>query len=127
MASEVRSLLYLYNKGYIGELHFFNRLVDLAAFIDVERVMARVPPECRARFRDWIVHLPPLAQLINLKSGPLSEREKETIKAIREWFDRHPEWGESEVSPASLPGEPGDVGPVDSVENLGLPNPVNRA
>jgi hypothetical protein len=87
----------LREKCGLSEVQSFNLLVDLAAAYGVDCVMADLPPEYLTRFHEWIDNLPPLDTLINLKTGPLSDREKSTIQAIRDWLDRHPD---GHISPA---------------------------
>jgi len=88
---EIRNLLSLSKRMLIPDVHLFNRFVDVALGDTVEGVMTSIPPEFLPRFRDWIDGVvPSLDKLIHLKSGPLSEREKATIRAMRAWLDRHP-------------------------------------
>jgi hypothetical protein len=87
----VKRDLYLHREKGLSELQLFNQLVDIAASDTIEGVMTSIPPNYLARFRQWIDRiLPSLDTLINLKTGPLSEHEKATIRAIAEWLDRHP-------------------------------------
>jgi hypothetical protein len=86
----VKRILYLREKCGLSDLQSFNLILDLAAGDGVDCVMAYLPPEYRTQFHDWIDNLPPLDTLINVKSGPLSDREKSNIRAIRDWLDRHP-------------------------------------
>jgi hypothetical protein len=91
----VKRILYLREKCGLSDLQSYNRLLDLAAAYGVDCVLTDLPPQYLTQFHDWIDNLPPLDTLINLKSGPLSDREKSTIRAIRDWLDRHPVGRES--------------------------------
>ncbi|MFI5455391.1 MAG: hypothetical protein ACHRXM_08055 [Isosphaerales bacterium] len=58
----------------------------------VEQVMVVIPPEHLARFRESVYRLPSADTLINLKTGPMSEREKgfssnsRPIECHSSWF-----------------------------------------
>jgi hypothetical protein len=103
--------------------HLFNRIIDIALGDSVEEVMKSVPPDYLARFRPWIDRmLPSLDRLINLKTGPLSEHEKATIRAIAEWLDRHPaeERPYGEETGASANGLNAE-GPLQPISDSGSP------
>jgi hypothetical protein len=88
---DIKNLLYMNRRVYFDDNHLFNQFIDIALGSGVEGMMTSIPPDDLARFRAWIEQLlPSLDAIINLKSGPLSEHEKATIRAIGEWFDRHP-------------------------------------
>jgi hypothetical protein len=88
---DIKNLLALKRCVQFPEGHLFNRVIDIALGEGVEAVMTSIPPDYWAPFREWIDRmLASLDTLINLKTGPLSEHEKETIRAIGEWFERHP-------------------------------------
>jgi hypothetical protein len=89
MRVRVKRILYLHETHGLSKVDMFNKLIDMAAADGVDCVMADLPPEYRMRFHDWIDNLPPLDKLINVKSGPLSDRVKSTIRAIRDWLDCH--------------------------------------
>ena len=95
MSLVIKRILSMHEKRGLSDAQSFNLLVDLAVQDGVDCVMADLPGEYLARFRDWIDDLPPLDTLIDLKSGPLSERDKSTIRAIRTWLERHPGGRES--------------------------------
>ncbi len=85
----VKRILSLHEKSGLSEAQLFSHLLDLAAADGVDCVMADLPPQYLTRFRDWIDDLPPLDTLINLKTGPISEHEKATIRAVRDWLNGH--------------------------------------
>ena len=90
MNRNIKTLLSLRKRVGLPEIHLFNGFVDVARADTVEEVMTSIPPEYLPRFRDWIDRLmPSLDTLINLKSGPLSEHEKDTFRAIHDWLERH--------------------------------------
>jgi hypothetical protein len=90
MRMVIKRILFLHEKHGLNKAELFNRLIDMAAGYGVDYVMADLPPEYRTQFHDWIDNLSPLDTLINVKSGPLSDREKSNIRAIRDWLDCHP-------------------------------------
>jgi hypothetical protein len=90
--------------------HLFSRFVDVARADTVEEVMTSIPPEYLPRFRDWIDRLmPSLDTLINLKTGALSEQEKDTYRAIHDWLDRHLEEPQPQEAADSSPNGPSDA------------------
>jgi hypothetical protein len=89
MRLEIKRALSLHKNKWLSETHLFNNFVDMVASAKVEEVMADIPPEYLSRFRAWVYGLPAPETLINLKTGPISEREKDAIEAIRDWLDRH--------------------------------------
>ena len=95
MRMVIKRLLFLNEKHGLGKADMFNKLIDMAAGYGVDCVLTDLPPRYLTQFHDWIDNLPPLDTLINLKSRPLSDREKSTIRAIRDWLDRHPVGRES--------------------------------
>jgi hypothetical protein len=84
----VKGLLIAHKKHGMSERELFNRIVDIADADALEGVMTSIPPEYLPRFRDWIQRLlPSLDTLIHIPSGPLTEHEKATIRAIAAWLD----------------------------------------
>lgn len=117
MRVEIKRALFLHNEKGLTEAQLFNKFVDIAAGGEVEQVMADIPPEHLSRFRDWICRLPSSDTLINLKTGPISEREKDAIESILDWLDRHPD--EFELN--------GEVGtPLSSPSDTGAGRPVGH-
>ena len=90
MRLEIKRALFLHKDKGLTEAQLFNKFVDAAAAGNVEQVMADISREYLAHFREWVYRLPSSDTLINLKAGPISEREKDAIGAIRDWLDRHP-------------------------------------
>jgi hypothetical protein len=111
MGLAVKRILSLHEKSGLSEAQLFNRLVDLAGQDGVDCVMADLPPEYLTRFRDWIDHLPSLDTLLNPKAGPISEREKVTIRAIRKWLDCYPGGREAREEAGSAANGSGDTDP----------------
>jgi hypothetical protein len=125
MNRAVKNLLRVYRIVQFPEVDLFGRFIDYALTDPVEDVMTSIPPEYLPRFRDWIDGLlPRLDELIRLGSGPLSEHEKATIRAISEWLHQHLGQGESAVpeAPAALNG-PSDADPAPALTDQGLPIP----
>src|SRR4051794_7440032 len=90
MNRDVKNLLRNHRFAHFSEMDLFHKFVDLAEVGPVEEVRASIPPEYLPRFRDWIDgRLPRLDELIHLGSGPLSEHEKATYRAIAEWLEQH--------------------------------------
>jgi len=110
---------------HFPEVHLFSQFVDYALTDPVEEVMTSIPPEYLPRFRDWIDGLlPGLDELIHLKSGPLSEHEKATYRAIAEWLDQHLGNDESNVPEAGAPlNGPSEAAAAHSLSDRGLPLP----
>jgi hypothetical protein len=117
MRLEMKRALRLHKDKGLTEAQLFNRFVDLAADGKVEQVMADIPLEHSVRFREWVYRLPSTDVLINLKTGPISKREKDAIEAIRDWLDRHPDDYE-------LDGEAG--APLGSLSDAGAGRPVGH-
>ncbi len=111
----VKRILYLREKCGLSEVQSFNLLVDLAAAYGVDCVMADLPPVYRMQFHDWIDNLPPLDTLINVKSGPLSDREKGNFRAIPDWLDCHPGGAESPVEAGTAANGSGGTDPSLSI------------
>ena len=118
MRVAVKRILFLHQKRGLSEAQSFNLLVDLAVQDGVDCVMADLPGEYLARFREWIDNLPSLDTLINLKSGPLSERDKSTIRAIRDWLDCHPGGRESPEEARSTANGSGGTDPSRPIVSL---------
>lgn len=92
MGLEVKRALFLHRNKSITEAQLFNKLIDIAIDGKVESVLRRVPAEYLSRFREWLDRLPPIETLRDLRTGSaVTEHEKDTIRAIREWFHRHQE------------------------------------
>src|SRR5438128_523853 len=120
MKREVKRVLSLHRYKYIGDLQLFNWFIDIAAGGDVEGVMASIPPEFLPRFRDWIDRLlPSLDTLLNLKTGPLSEHEKDTFRAIHDWLDRHLIEPQPHEAADSSPNGPSDAASSHPVAHRG--------
>jgi hypothetical protein len=107
----VKRILSLHEKSGLSEAELFNQLIDLAARDGVDCVMADLPPGCLTRFRDWLDDLPSLDTLMDLKAGPISEREKSTIRAIRDWLDCRPDGRESPEEAGSAANGSGGTDP----------------
>ena len=123
MELEVKRALFLHvNKG-LTENQLFNRPVDIAGDHQVELVMARIPPEYLAMFRNWVKQLPSPDTLINLKSGAISQHEKDTLGAVRDWLDRHPGDHDSKEETQSPSSGPSDAGSEQIVGHSGVPAP----
>jgi len=92
MGLEVKRALFLHRNKSITEAQLFNKLIDIAIDGKVESVLRRVPAEYLSRFREWLDRLAPIETLRDLRTGSaVTEHEKDTIRAIREWFHRHQE------------------------------------
>ena len=115
MRLEIKRALFLHKEKGLTEAQLFNKFVDVAAGGNVDQVMADIPPEHLARFSEWVYRLRSSDTLINLKTGPISEREKDAIEAIGDWLDRHP--GECMSN-----GEAG--APLSSPSDAGAGRPV---
>jgi len=123
MGLEVKRVLFLHKNNGLTEAQLFNRLVDIAANSKVDWVMAAIPPEYIARFRKWVDRLRSPDTLINLKTGPISEHEKDTIKSIRDWLDRHSSEHESNGEVDAALSGPSEVGWGQPVGHWDLPAP----
>ncbi|HZW30092.1 MAG TPA: hypothetical protein VFF52_05250, partial [Isosphaeraceae bacterium] len=101
MNRSVKNLLRIHRFYQFTEAELFGRFVDYALTDPLEELMTSIPPEYWPRFRDWIDgFLPGLDEIIRLGSGPLSEHEKATIRAISDWLHRHLGQQESNVREA---------------------------
>jgi hypothetical protein len=85
----------------LSDVELFHMLVEIAANGDVDQVMARVPHEHLAAFRKWAHELLAPPGMINLKTGPLSEREYGTMRAICSWLDQHDPESKITTEPAT--------------------------
>jgi hypothetical protein len=112
MRMVIKRILFLHEKHGLSKAELFNRLIDMAAGYGVDCVMADLPPEYLTQFHDWIDNLAPLDTLINVKSGPLSDREKSNIRAIRDWLDRHPGGAESSQEAGAAANGSGGTDPT---------------
>src|SRR5271154_5901990 len=90
MRLEIKRALFLHKDKGLTEAQLFNKFVDVAAGGNVEQVMADIPREHLANFREWVSRPLPPDTLIHLKTGPIPDREKYATGAIRDWQDRHP-------------------------------------
>jgi hypothetical protein len=125
MNRDVKNLLRMHRFDHFPEADLFSRFVDYALTDPVEELMTSIPPEYWPRFRDWIDgFLPSLDELINLKTGPLSEHEKATIRALAEWLDQHLGKGESSVPEAVTSSNgPSEADTAHALSDRGLPIP----
>jgi hypothetical protein len=122
---DVKNLLRVHRFYHFTDAQLFSRLFAYTLTDPVEEVMTSIPPEYLPRFRDWIDgFLPGLDEIIRLGSGPLSEHEKATIRAVAEWLHQHLGQGESAVpaAGAALNG-PSETDPAPALSDRGLPIP----
>jgi hypothetical protein len=89
MGLEVKRAISLYEKKFFTEAQLFNSLIDLAIGSGVDEVMTRLPTDYLVRFRDWLDRQPRTETLLDLRSGRVSEQDRDTVAAIREWVDQH--------------------------------------
>jgi hypothetical protein len=89
MGLEVKRALSLHKSRMLTDVELFHMLVEIATSGDVDQVMARVPREHLAAFRKWVHELLSSREVINVKTGPLSERAYETMTSICRWLDDH--------------------------------------
>jgi hypothetical protein len=89
MGLEVRRAISLHEKKFLTEDQLFNGLIDLAIGGGVVQVMSRIPTDYAVRFRDWLDRQPRKESLLDLRSGLVSEQDRDTVVAIREWLDHH--------------------------------------
>jgi hypothetical protein len=106
MGLEVRRAISLHKNMVFTEDQLFNSLIDLTIGSGVDEVMARIPADYRVRFRDWLDRQPDTENLLDLRSGPVSKQDRDTVAAIREWLDGHT-GVDARNGDASRPREPG--------------------
>src|SRR5271157_2602253 len=124
MGLEVKRALFLHRKKSITEAQLFNKLIDIAIDGEVELVMRRVPAEYLGRFREWLDRLAPIETLRDLRTGAaVSEDEKETIRAIREWFHRHQEERVPDIKAVAPSRSPAHGGSTHAVTDWSIPIP----